>query len=166
MAKGKKAEVKNGKGNSRDAAIITFGLIVAAMALIALSSMFLPGLGRAMREGPNHGFIAQGSPPPMPPENEIAFLEDNFSLRAGLSGLNVVLAVYLLFIYVRDYLAIKSTFTLGLVAFLFSFLLYALTSLPLVRLVTGEFGFASSLSFVPMLFSAMGLIIFAKLSNE
>jgi hypothetical protein len=165
MAGRKKTERKNDIGKTRTAALLTFGLIAAAIAIIAVSSIFLPGLGRAMREGPNH-FEAGALAPPPPPENEIAFLEGNFALRFGLSALNVLLAIYLLFVYVKDYLSLRSTFTLGLVAFLFSFLLYALTSFPLVRMVMGEFGFASSLSFVPMLFSAMGLLIFAKLSNE
>ncbi|MFH1470453.1 MAG: hypothetical protein ABIF01_01785, partial [Candidatus Micrarchaeota archaeon] len=73
---------------------------------------------------------------------------------------------YLLYIHLKDYLAIRSGFTLGLVAFLFSFLLYALSSLPVIHVFFGRFGMASVFSFIPMLFSAIGLLVFAKLSNE
>jgi hypothetical protein len=100
------------------------------------------------------------------PEQDIAFLEENLALRFGLSALNIVLAVYLLFIYVKDYLSLRTSFTLGIIAMLFSFLLYALTSSPLMRAVIGPWGIASTLSFVPMLFSAIGLVIFTKLGNE
>ena len=146
------------------AALWTIGLIAAAIAIIAISSLLLPGIGRAMRE-PDRFAEAGGAPSPMP-EWDVAPLEENLALRLGLSLLNVVLAIYLLFIYVKDYLSLRAGFTLGLVAFLFSFLLYALSSFPLVRVVLGPYGIASSLSFVPMLFSAIGLLIFAKLSND
>ena len=55
---------------------------------------------------------------------------------------------------------------MGLVAFLFSFLMYAVANVPLLHLLLGSYGMAAMISFVPMLFSAIGLLIFAKLSNE
>ncbi|VVB58423.1 Uncharacterised protein [Candidatus Anstonella stagnisolia] len=138
------------------AAIYTLALIVAALALLAISSLLLlPGM---MGMGdPRGGF-----------ENNafISALEGNLLLRLALSGLNVLLSIYLLFTYVKDYLRLRASFTLGIIAFLFSFLLYALSSFPLVRVTMGPYGIASSLSFVPMLFSAIGLLIFAKLSNQ
>lgn len=171
MAANKKTMQKNGKKNGKGgmallAAAYTFALIVAAIAIIAVSSMLLPGIGRFAREGPGHFGGGQGAMMAPPPEQEIAFLEENFALRAGLSILNVALAVYLLYIYVKDYFTLKTSFTLGIIAVLFSFLLYALTSSPLLRILLGQYGIASSLSFVPMLFSAIGLIIFAKLGSE
>jgi hypothetical protein len=38
--------------------------------------------------------------------------------------------------------------------------------MPVLAMQFGPFGIARVFSFVPMLFSAIGLIIFAKLSNE
>ena len=154
----KKSEKKN-NGNGFRAVIYTLGLVALAIVILGASSFIMPSFGRAMREG---RFDRYATPPP---EGGIILPEENAVLRLGLSALNVALAAYLLYIYVKDYLALRSTFTLGLVAFLFSFLLYALSSFPLVR-VLGPYGMASSLSFVPMLFSAIGLLIFAKLSNE
>ena len=102
----------------------------------------------------------------MPPEGDIDSLQNNISITLALSTVNVLLAIYLLYAYVKNYLGIKSSFTLGIVAFLFSFLLYALSSFPLIHMLLGPYGIASRLSFVPMLFSAIGLLIFAKLGSE
>ncbi|MDD5317440.1 MAG: hypothetical protein PHF51_01760 [Candidatus ainarchaeum sp.] len=150
----------DGNGNGGRAAVYTLALILAAFAVMSASSFLLPGLGA--RDWGGAG--ARGSTPPFgAPQPELG---DFFTLRLALSVLNVVLVVYLLFVYVKDYLRLKSSFTLGLVAFLFSFLMYALSSLPVVHMLLGPFGIANVFSFVPMLFSAIGLVIFVKLSNE
>lgn len=157
------AKKKNGRKitakTSGLAALYTLALIAAAVGLIVLSSVLLPGLGHAVRPSP------QG-PPPELSASDLALLESNFMLPIALSVVNVALAIYLLFIYVKDYLSLRSSFTLGIVAFLFSFLLYALSSSPLIYMALGPLGIASKLSSVPMLFSAIGLLIFAKLGNE
>ncbi len=156
---GKKKNSKAGNAKINGISLLyTLALIAAALGIIILSSLLLPGIGRAMRHEP--GQFGQQ------PERDIAFLEENFALRAGLSALNVAFAIYLLFIYVKDYLSLKSSFTLGIIAVLFSFLLYALSSTSLLRAVLGPYGIASGLSFVPMFFSAIGLLIFIKLGNE
>ena len=155
MAARKRTEKRSG-ATKKDAlaALYTFALILAAVALLALSSMLLPTLSPFVREAGR-----------MEPGAVAEALEQNLLLRLGLSALNVALAAYLLFIYVRDYLRLRASFTLGIIAFLFSFLLCALSSFPLVRML-GPYGAASSISFVPMLFSAIGLLIFAKLGSE
>ncbi len=140
------------------AALYTVLLIGGAIGLIMVSSMILPGIGRVIRPGPGPGGA--------PPESDLAPFQDNLYLPLSLSLLNVALAVYILYIYVKDYLSIKSSFTLGMVVFLFSFLLYTLSSSPLLYMVLGPYGVAGELSFVPMLFSTICLLIFAKLSNE
>jgi hypothetical protein len=151
--KGKKPEPGNGS-----AALFTLVLIAGAIGLIVVSSLLLPGIGRAIRP-----------PEPLahaPPAGDLAPFENNIGLSLFFSLLNVGLAIYILFTYVKDYLAVKSSFTLGMVVFVFSFLLYAISSLPLVHMVLGPYGIASRLSVVPMVFSAICLMIFAKLSNE
>ncbi|MFA6489834.1 MAG: hypothetical protein WCT52_04075 [Candidatus Micrarchaeia archaeon] len=155
-AKGTTGMKQNVKNGAAKAAVFTLALIAAAIGIIAISSLLLPDIGRAFRGGPGH----------FPPENEIAFLEDNMALRSGLSALNVAIVVYLLYVYVKDYVVLRTNFTLGIIAVLFSFLLYAFTSSPLMRLVLGQYGIASGISFVPMFFSAIGLLIFAKVGNE
>jgi hypothetical protein len=146
------------------ATLYTTALIVLAFAVIIISSFLLPGIQAVgMRE--SEGRINLGS------ENVtnrpvFADLNSYFTLRLVLSIFNTLLVVYLLFLYVRNYLILRSGFSLGIVAFLFSFLLYALSEIPLVHGIFGPFGIAGVFSFVPMLFSAIGLIIFAKLGSE
>ena len=154
--------MKNGKnaanGSGMRAIIYTLGLIVAALAIIVASSMLIPSCGPGMRCG--------GGPGAPPPEEVGLAIENSFALRSALSIFNVLIVIYLLYIHVKDYLKLKSTFTLGLIAFLFSFLMYAIATVPSMHLLLGAYGRAAMISFVPMMFSAIGLLIFAKLSNE
>jgi magnesium-transporting ATPase (P-type) len=151
---------KGAKTNSL-ATIYTVALIIVAFAVILISSLLLPTMRIV-------GVQPEGTPPFMEEARRSSSTDLNsyFTLRIVLSVLNTILVVYLLFVYVRNYLVLKSSFTLGIVAFLFSFLLYALSSIPLVHMLFGPFRISEVFSFVPMLFSAIGLIIFAKLSNE
>jgi|SRR5271157_991498 len=138
-------------------------LIVAAFAVLIISSFILPSV-RFIGMGENESrpeFVEMGGMNP-----ELVNLNGYVTVRLILSVLNTVLVAYLLFVYVRSYLILRSNFTLGIVAFLFSFFLYALSSIPLVHGLFGPFGIGGVFSFVPMLFSAIGLLIFAKLSNE
>jgi len=155
---------KKGETDGR-AAVYTAALIIAAFIVIIVSSFLLPSVqfvGIREAEGrPNLGPFGA-----VADSQTFIDLNSYFTLRLALSITNMLLVVYLLFVYVRNYLILKSSFTLGIVAFLFSFLMYALSSIPLVHMLFGPFRTAEIFSFVPMLFSAIGLIIFAKLSNE
>ena len=165
MAGRKKTEQKPAAKNiGLKAALYTLGLIVAAIAIIAISSAIVPRVGGFMHDRPAP--VISGEQQEFPFIGMAIELEDYALLRLGLSLLNVALVMYLLYVYVSDYLTLKSGFTLGIIAVLFSFLMYALSTLqPLSRLF-GGFGGPSIFSFVPMLFSAIGLLIFAKLGNE
>ncbi|MCX6777102.1 MAG: hypothetical protein NTY73_04015 [Candidatus Micrarchaeota archaeon] len=162
--KEKKQEKNKGAGDNGRAALYTTALIIAAFAVMIISSFLLPSVqfvGMKEAEGrPNMGPGAMGG------SQTSIDLNSYFTLRFALSILNTLLVVYLLFMYVRNYLVLKSNFTLGLIAFLFSFLLYALSSIPFVHTLFGPFGIGGVFSFIPMLFSAIGLVIFVKLSNE
>ena len=167
MAKSKikTKSLKNGKkpvSRSAELAIIyTAGLVVAALAIIAASSFLIPSFGPGMRGG------MMGSGYGAPPPEEVGRALDSFTdMRSVLAVFNIIIVIYLLYIHIKDYLRLKSTFTLGLVAFLASFLMYAISTLPEMHLLLGSYGRAAMISFVPMMFSAIGLLIFAKLSNE
>jgi hypothetical protein len=161
-----KEKVKQEKSNDTKseslAVLYTVLLIVLAFAVIIISSFLLPNVQMVgIRENDSRMMgVAEVARSP------VADLNSYFTARLVLSLFNMLLASYLLFVYVRNYLILKSNFTLGIVAFLFSFLLYALSSIPLVHGFFGPFGIAGVFSFVPMLFSAIGLIIFAKLGSE
>jgi hypothetical protein len=128
-------------------------LIAAALGVLALSSLLVPQL--------EHGFRGPPNPQAFPSD-----IGNYVVVRFALSAINLLLVVYLLFIHVRDYIRLKSSFTLGLVVFLFSFLLYALSTFPLVHMLLGPGGREAFLSFVPMVFTTLGLLVFAKMSNQ
>jgi len=157
-----KKPAKNGeRKNGKLALLWTVALILGALLIMVGSAALLPGVGRFIPDSDVQrgigGFVGAS-----PPQEGIG---EYLALRFALSTLNIVLVLYLLYVYVKDYLRLRSNFTLGLVAFLFSFLLYAISSTPLFYMLSMR-SFASTFSFVPMLFSALGLLIFAKLSNE
>jgi hypothetical protein len=160
VGKGAKSEKKSANRSSLRAMLYTAGLVVAALAIIVASSWLIPSFGPGGRGGMGRGF---GAPPPEDIGNAI---ENLFALRFVLSLFNVIIVIYLLYIHIKDYLRLKSTFTLGLIAFLASFLMYAISTVPAMHLLLGANGRAAMISFVPMMFSAIGLLIFAKLSNE
>ena len=161
----KEKKLKNKDTNTDNlATLYTTALIILAFAVIIISSFLLPGIQAVgMRE--SEGRINLGSAN-VTNSHVFADLNSYFTIRLILSIFNTLLVVYLLFLYVRNYLILRSGFSLGIVAFLFSFLLYALSEIPLVHGIFGPFGIAGVFSFVPMLFSAIGLIIFAKLGSE
>jgi len=160
----KEKRVKNDTRIDSLATLYTTALIILAFMVIIISSFLLPEVQVVgMRE--SEGRMDSGRAG-MRDNPAFADLNSYFTLRLVLSIFNMLLVVYLLFVYVRNYLLLKSNFTLGIIAFLFSFLLYALSSIPVVHGFFSPFGIGGVFSFVPMLFSAVGLIIFAKLSNE
>ena len=160
-AKSLKTEKKSAITGSQQAMLYTAGLVVAALAIIAASSFLIPNFGPGMRGGMMGG--SYGAPPP----EEVGRALDSFTdMRSALAVFNIIIVIYLLYMHIKDYLRLKSSFTLGLVAFLASFLMYAISTLPEMHLLLGSYGRAAMISFVPMLFSAIGLLIFAKLSNE
>jgi hypothetical protein len=156
--KEKKKEAEKNLGVDSRASLYTIVLIILAFAVIIVSSFLLPGIQMmGIRE-------AEGRPNFV--NARFTDLNSYLTLRLVLSIVNTLLVVYLLFVYMRNYLMLKSNFTLGLVAFLFSFLLYALSSIPVVHGIFGPLGIGGVFSFVPMLFSAIGLLIFAKVGSE
>lgn len=161
-----KSDQKKGRNNfTGRALLLTFALIAAALGIMVFSAWLLPSFDPVLKEPGPGGFFGGGRPAP-PGDDLPTDVANYFTLRLALSLVNVAAIAYLLFIHVRDYLRLRSSFTLGLIAFLFSFFLYAISTLPLMHMVLGPYGRSSMLSYVPMFFSAIGLLIFAKLSSE
>jgi len=127
-------------------AAYTVALLAVAVLLTALSSYALPH-GRMMMQDDNY-----------------------YTARILLSGFNILLCTYLMFAYVRDYLALRSEFMLGVIAFLFAFLLYGFSSFPLLQYYLGYpmqgMGGMGAFAFVPMAFTAIALVIFLKISQR
>ena len=165
MAKKKKNEfVKNQEASRSSNAwlpvLYTALLVVAAVAVMLFSSALLPHFGLQRRGGGLPGVPQELQP------NQSLFAGDYPLVRLVLSITNLVLVTYLIYVYTKNYLQLKTPFALGLVAFLFSFLLYSIATLPLFHMLLEEGNRTAFTSFVPMLFSAIALLIFVKLSNE
>ena len=139
---------------------LRFGLLaVAILGLIIvgyLGAANLPFIGRP----PHHD--EPMIEPPNPDE-----LRTYFTIRAIVSTVNAGLTIYLLMVYVGIYLKTRAKFTVGLIIFTITLLLYALTSNPLlVVLVTARpfaFGIFAGVS---ELFTTIALIVLLYLSLE
>jgi hypothetical protein len=163
MAKEEKTKRNDNASLAGKAILYTLGLVALALIIILVSSLFVPNVVRVRGLPPDAG----PAPPGPEPEGVLdKVIDTGFALRIALSVVNILVILYLLYVHMKDYLTLHSKFTLGLVIFLFSFLLYALSSLPILHVFFGHFGMAGVFSFIPMLFSAIGLLVFAKLSNE
>ena len=89
-----------------------------------------------------------------------------FTIGSTLSIAMFLLSTYLTFVYLKDYLELKSKFTLGLLLMMVAFMLFSLTSMPLMHNLFGVFGRPSLFSIVPYLLATVSLAILAWLSSK
>jgi len=89
-----------------------------------------------------------------------------FTAQAVLSLVMLQLSLLLLFIYLRDYMHLKSRFTLGLILAIFSFLLFSIAANPLLHMLLGVFGGRGLFPLIPYLFATVSLAILGWLSSK
>ena len=89
-----------------------------------------------------------------------------FSLISFLSTAILLLSVYLIFIYLKDYLELRSGFTLGVLAAVVSFMLFAISSNPILQSYLGLYGGPSLFSLIPYFFAAISLGVLAWVSSK
>ena len=100
--------------------------------------------------------------PPNPDE-----LQVYLTMRTIISTVNAGLTIYLLATYLEIYLRTHAEFTIGLIVFAITLLLYALTSNPLLVVLVTARPFAFGLfAGVPELFTTIALIVLLYLSLE
>ncbi len=126
----------------------TAAIVVLGIALIYATPFVIP----------RHGY--EGVP-------LVLVLKNLFSLAS------ILLLVYLVYAYLRSYLEIKSEFTLGLVFFLASLMLFIFATSPLLiyllELAGGGpmmMGGVGVFSVIPLVFSTLALAILAYLSTK
>ncbi|MFH0926967.1 MAG: hypothetical protein V1822_00105 [Candidatus Micrarchaeota archaeon] len=97
-------------------------------------------------------------------------LESNFilQLRTFLALTTLGFCAYLTFIYLRDYLELKSGFTLALIFSVIAFMLFSLSANPLLHTVCGtpEDVAEDIFTILPLAFSTIGLAILAWVSSK
>jgi hypothetical protein len=92
-------------------------------------------------------------------------IELYYKIQTVLSSINAILLVFLLAEYLDMYLKLKSEFTLGLIVFSLTLLLYALTSNPLLQWVFGYQAFGlGPFAMIPELFTTLSLGILLYLT--
>ncbi len=89
-----------------------------------------------------------------------------FTAHTFILTVMLLLSLYLLFTYLKDYLQLKSRFTLGILSAVFSFMLFALTANPLLMVFFGVYGDRGPFQLIPYLFATIALAILGWVSSE
>jgi len=93
-------------------------------------------------------------------------MRNSFPLYIFLSSSLTVVSIYLMYIYLKDYLELRSRFTLGILFAIISFFLFAITSNPLLHAVLGIRENMGIFSFIPMIFAIISLAVLAWISSK
>src|SRR3989339_158838 len=81
--------------------------------------------------------------------NELFDMQATFVITSTLSLFMLILSIYLIFTYLKDYLELKSPFTLGILLMIISFMLFALSSMPFIHNFFGVLGRPGLFSIIP-----------------
>jgi len=84
----------------------------------------------------------------------------------SLSFLIIAFSAVLIYTYIKDYLELRSSFTLALLLAIVAFLMFGISSNPMVHLFFGAYGRPGFFSFMPYLFAALALGILVWISRE
>ncbi|MEW6748959.1 MAG: hypothetical protein AB1295_04600 [Candidatus Micrarchaeota archaeon] len=89
-----------------------------------------------------------------------------FMAQIFLSLLMLLLSFYLMFIYMKDYLQLKSRFTFGLLVAVFSFMLFAIAANPMLHAFLGVYGGRGLFPLIPYVFATLSLGILVWVSSK
>jgi hypothetical protein len=113
------------------------------------------------------GYKGDGEWPPDREEIERSDPTIYLTIGTAVATVNLVIAVLLIVLYFQVYKEVKSDFTIGLIVVMFSFLLYALFSNPMIH---DLFGFRAigigPFAWIPNLFAMVAMFILLYLSLE
>ncbi|MBN1169642.1 hypothetical protein JXA56_01325 [Candidatus Micrarchaeota archaeon] len=89
-----------------------------------------------------------------------------FLIHAVLSFAMLAMSFYLFFIYLKDYLQLKSRFTVGLLLAVFSFMLFAVAANPFLHVFFGVYGRSGIFQLIPYFFASVSLAILLWVSSK
>ena len=101
-----------------------------------------------------------------PPPDSMDIMQSVFLLQIGLSTAMILLSLFLLFTYLKDYLQLKSGFTLGVLFAVFSLMLFAISANPILHMFLGIYGSRGLFTVVPYLFATLSLAILVWVSSK
>jgi hypothetical protein len=146
-------------------------LILVSVIIAVIISFTVPvlvkvphaGAGQVPNQPPQGEGSRQPSQEPPPPPGQ----QDKINLKTLISFINIGLIIPLFIIYTGIYRKIRTSFTLGLMAVIFSLGMYAVTSNPLIMsLLGGRSGDIGVLQIIPDLCATVALIILIRISHE
>ncbi len=145
----KEKEAKKEKNNySFRAAGFTLLIVVLCIGIFFVADALVPVKGWGNRE-------------------ELRAIQESYLyIMSSISSIMFIISAYLVFIYLKDYLELKSRFTLGILLAVISFMLFAITANPLLHVFLGVFGKMGLFSIIPMVFATISLGILAWVSSK
>ena len=136
--------MKKREGKTPICALMTFAIMLVAILAVLFTSSLFP-LNKMF--------------PPQTTENL-------FLVKTLLSLTILGFSAYLIFIYLKDYMELKSNFTLALLLAIIAFMFFALTSNPWIHAACGVITYSDIFSIVPMAFAAIAMAILAWVSSK
>jgi hypothetical protein len=95
-----------------------------------------------------------------------AMMESQFLIMNSISTVMFLISIYLVFIYMKDYLVLRSRFTLGILLAVISFMLFAISSNPLLHVVFRLPDKSGLFTLIPMVFATISLGMLAWVSSK
>ncbi len=92
--------------------------------------------------------------------------QDFFYVHTIVLFLMLALSLYLFYIYLRDYIQLKSKFTFGLLLAIFSMMMFAIAANPVLHVFFGIYGRSGLFTLVPYLFATISLAILVYVSSK
>ena len=131
--------------------LLAFAGITAALFGLIMASLFLP---------------RPDLPFPIPPETH-EMIRLSMLIKTMVSFVNTALIIFLLVMYTNMYRKLRTQFTLGLILVMISFLLYAITSNPLIHLLFGYYGTTlGPFVMLPDMFTTFALVVLIFITLE
>lgn len=144
----KKANKGNGKNVTAKAATGTLVIVFMSIAIFLITNLLFP-----FRQMDARGEFRD-------------IMMNSMMISAAISSTMLILSIYLIYIYLKDYFELKSRFTLGILLVVISFMLFAITSNPLLHALLGIYGNPGLFTLIPILFATISLGILAWISSS
>ncbi len=144
----KKEGKKNGKNNyTVKAAGLTLLIVAFCIGIFLIANVLTPFQGLEKR-----GEFKE-------------IMKSYMYIDMGLSTIMLIVSLYLIFVYLKDYLELKSSFTLGVLLAVVSFMLFAISANPLLHMMLG-IGKEGLFSIIPLVFATISLVMLAWVSSK
>lgn len=157
-------ETKKGKEKNNIGLKAAFGTLL--IVLLSVGILFAANMAFAFRDmgrgmehvAPEGTAPSEGFTPPSP--------DPFFIIGTVTSSLMLLLSIYLVYTYLKDYMELKSKFTLGVLSAVIAFMLFAITSNPLLHFFFGVYGRFGVFQMIPYVFATVSLAILAWVSSK